>query len=128
MVRSPQRVRRHSAPRGRIQLASVASLGEVGFSPLELAPDLQVNGFTRLGQLELLQGAFVDASGNGGGSVLLGAAACASTARGCWRITTDRSMGPAWVWTCGSGRTPSLRMGHASRRIVWGPDTRGICG
>ncbi len=60
-----------SAPGGRIQLASVASPGEVVFSRLDLAPDLQVNSFTRLGRLELSQGAFLDASGNGGGSVLL---------------------------------------------------------
>jgi filamentous hemagglutinin family protein len=56
---------------GRIQLASVASPGEVGFSRLEWAPDLQVDGFTRLGRLELSQGAFLDASGHGGGTVLL---------------------------------------------------------
>ena len=49
----------------------MASPGEVVFGPLELAPDLQVHGFTRLGRLELSQGAFVDASGNGGGSVLM---------------------------------------------------------
>jgi filamentous hemagglutinin family protein len=59
------------APRGRIQLASVASPGGVMFSPLELAPDLQADSFTRLGRLTLSQGALVDASGNGGGSVLI---------------------------------------------------------
>jgi filamentous hemagglutinin family protein len=59
------------APRGRIQLASVAAPGEVGFSPLALAPDLQVDSFARLGRIALSQGAFVDASGNGGGVVLL---------------------------------------------------------
>jgi filamentous hemagglutinin family protein len=47
------------APSGRIQLASVAAPGEVGFSPLELAPDLQMNGFARLGRIALLQGALV---------------------------------------------------------------------
>jgi filamentous hemagglutinin family protein len=59
------------APSGRIQLASVASPGEVIFSPLELAPDLRVDAFVHLGRLELSQGAFLDASGNGGGTVLL---------------------------------------------------------
>jgi filamentous hemagglutinin family protein len=59
------------APRGRIQLASVASPRDVVFSPLEVAPDLQVDSFTRLGRLTLTQGAFLDASGNGGGTVLL---------------------------------------------------------
>jgi filamentous hemagglutinin family protein len=59
------------APSGRIQLASVASPGEVLFSRLELAPDLQVHSFTRLGRLELSQGGLLDVSGNGGGTVLL---------------------------------------------------------
>jgi filamentous hemagglutinin family protein len=59
------------APSGRIQLASVAAPGEVGFSPLELAPDLQVDSFAQLGRIALSQGAFLDASGNGGGTILL---------------------------------------------------------
>ena len=42
------------APKGRIQLVSVASPGEVVFSRLELAPELQIHGFARLGRLELL--------------------------------------------------------------------------
>lgn len=59
------------APSGRIQLASVASPGEVMFSPLELAPDLQVESFARLGRLDLSQNALLDVSGNGGGTVLI---------------------------------------------------------
>ena len=66
------------APSGRVQLASVASPGEVLFNPLELAPDLRVDSFARLGRLEFSQGALVDASGVGvagsggpGGSVLI---------------------------------------------------------
>jgi filamentous hemagglutinin family protein len=54
-----------SAPSGRIHLASVASPGEVGFSPLELAPDLQVDGFTRLGRIELSRAALVTARTEG---------------------------------------------------------------
>jgi filamentous hemagglutinin family protein len=66
------------APSGRVQLASVASPGEVLFSPLELAPDLRVDSFARLGRLEIAQGALLDASGVGaagrggpGGTVLI---------------------------------------------------------
>jgi filamentous hemagglutinin family protein len=59
------------APSGRIQLASVASPGEVLFSSLELTPDLQVDSFTRLGRLELSQGGLLDVSGNRGGTVLI---------------------------------------------------------
>ena len=56
---------------GRVQIASVASPGEVVFSPLELAPDLQVNSFARLGRLELSKNALLNVRGNGGGTVLL---------------------------------------------------------
>jgi filamentous hemagglutinin family protein len=59
------------APSGRIQLASVASPGEVAFSPLELAPDLHVHSFTRLGRLELSHGGLLDVSGESGGTVLI---------------------------------------------------------
>jgi filamentous hemagglutinin family protein len=59
------------APRGRVQLASVSSPGEVVLSPLELAPDLRVDAFARLGRLTLSQGAFIDVSGNGGGTMLV---------------------------------------------------------
>jgi hypothetical protein len=47
------------APGGRMQLASVASLGVV---PLELAPDLQVEGFARLGRIALSEAAKVAVS------------------------------------------------------------------
>ena len=66
------------APSGRIQIASVASPGEAIFSPLELAPDLQVGAFPHLGRLELSQGSLLDASGVGvagsggpGGTILI---------------------------------------------------------
>jgi filamentous hemagglutinin family protein len=54
------------APSGRIHVASLASPGEVRFSPLELAPDLQVDGFARLGRLALSQGARVNSTANYG--------------------------------------------------------------
>jgi large exoprotein involved in heme utilization and adhesion len=60
-----------AAPGGRIQLASVAAPGEVVFSRLDLAPDLQVDSVARLGRIELSQQALLDASGNGGGTVLI---------------------------------------------------------
>ena len=49
----------------------MASPGEVRFNPLELAPDLRVDGFARLGRLTLSQDALLSASGNRGGTVLL---------------------------------------------------------
>jgi hypothetical protein len=85
------------APGGRIQLASVASPGEVVFSPLELAPDLRVDSFTRLGRLALSQGAFLDASGNGGGSVLLRSG----------RLRVDG----AWIFADNNGSTNGMGLG-----------------
>jgi large exoprotein involved in heme utilization and adhesion len=60
-----------SAPGGRIQLASVASPGEVGFSPLELAPDLQLDSVARLGRIALSQGAHVTVSSDAGAGTVL---------------------------------------------------------
>jgi filamentous hemagglutinin family protein len=57
------------AASGRIQLASVASPGEVVLSPLELAPELRVEGVARLGQIALSQGVNVTVSSPGGGAV-----------------------------------------------------------
>jgi filamentous hemagglutinin family protein len=54
------------AASGRIQLASVASPGEVIFSSLELAPDLRVEGVARLGLITLSQGANVTVSSPAG--------------------------------------------------------------
>ncbi len=59
------------APSSRINLASMTSPGEVIPSRLELEPDLQVDGFARLGRIELAQGALLATSGNGGGTVLI---------------------------------------------------------
>jgi large exoprotein involved in heme utilization and adhesion len=59
------------APSGRIQLASVASPGDVRFGPLELAPDLQVEGFTQLGRLALSQGVNVTVSSDAGAGTIL---------------------------------------------------------
>ena len=59
------------APSGRIALASVVAPGEVHFTPMALAPALEVDGVTRLGRIALTQGATLKADGNGGGSVLL---------------------------------------------------------
>jgi len=40
-------------------------------SPVEMEPNLQVNAFTRLGQLTLSQHAFLNVSGTSGGTVLI---------------------------------------------------------
>jgi filamentous hemagglutinin family protein len=59
------------APSGRIQLASVAAAGEVIPVIAGPAPDLQVDRVVRLGRIEIAQNALIDASGNGGGTVLI---------------------------------------------------------
>jgi len=53
------------APGGRIHLVSVASPGEVGIEGVASAPDLGMAGFTRLGRIDLSQGAVVTV-GSGG--------------------------------------------------------------
>ena len=52
---------------GRIHITSVAAAGEV---PVDL-PEFNVDSFGRLGRVALSQGALIDASGDGGGSVLI---------------------------------------------------------
>jgi filamentous hemagglutinin family protein len=54
------------APSGRINLASVASPGTVTFSP-----SLNLEGFGRLGKIDLSDFSVVDASGDGGGTVVV---------------------------------------------------------
>ena len=69
------------APSGRIQLASVAAAGEVLPVTSGPAPDLQVDSVARLGRIALSPGeqgqrTFLDAGGNGGGTVLIRGDAC----------------------------------------------------
>ena len=69
------------APSGRIQLASVAAAGEVLPVTSGPAPDLQVDSVAQLGRIALSpdeqgQRTFLDASGNGGGTVLIRGEAC----------------------------------------------------
>ncbi len=58
------------APGGRINLASVSSLGEARLNTPGMAPDLAVDAFVELGNINLSQ-AFIDAGGNGGGTVII---------------------------------------------------------
>jgi filamentous hemagglutinin family protein len=58
------------APGGQLNLASVASAGEVELAPLEQARALRVDAFERLGKLNI-RDAVLDVSGNKGGTVRL---------------------------------------------------------
>src|SRR5262245_38832608 len=60
-----------SAPHGQVNLASVASAGEVIPTVSEQGPDLKMEGFSRLGKIEASQGAHITTDGAGGGSVLI---------------------------------------------------------
>ena len=63
-----------SAPSGRIQIASVASAGEVVILTPEQTPTFNANSFASLGQVQLSQRTVLDASdvsGKGGGSVII---------------------------------------------------------
>lgn len=59
------------APGGRIHLASVASAGEVLFQAAGQPPGLEVGAFPQLGKIDIQSGAFLDASGDGGGAVVI---------------------------------------------------------
>ncbi len=59
------------AESGRINIASVASPGEVVPNVPGEASDLQVDSFSSLGNIDLSQGAYLDAGGDGGGTVII---------------------------------------------------------
>src|SRR5437870_258840 len=59
------------APSRQVNIASVASAGEVVPSGPQQPPSLQVDSFTQLGRIELSQGTVVNTSGMGGGSVMI---------------------------------------------------------
>jgi filamentous hemagglutinin family protein len=60
---------RLSAPGGQINLASVASSGEILAGTLEQAPNVNGQTFGGLGAIQILKKSIIDASGNGGGMV-----------------------------------------------------------
>ena len=60
---------RLSAPGGQINLASVASAGEVLNGTLEPAPNINGNSFTAMGNISLSQGAALNVSGESAGAV-----------------------------------------------------------
>jgi filamentous hemagglutinin family protein len=59
------------APSGRINLASVASSGEVGLDLAGQGRLLDINTFERLGEINISRGARLDTSGNGGGTTVI---------------------------------------------------------
>jgi len=60
-----------SAPGGQINLASVASPGEVVAGTLAYAPNVNGQSFGALGSINISKQSVVDVSGNGGGTVLI---------------------------------------------------------
>jgi filamentous hemagglutinin family protein len=60
-----------SAPGGRIHLASVASPGEILAGTLDQAPNINGQSFGALGTIQVSQQSVIDASGDGGGTVLI---------------------------------------------------------
>src|SRR5215831_2515272 len=60
-----------SAPGGQINLASVASPGEILTGTLAQAPNINGQSFGALGAINISQQSVVDVSGNGGGTVLI---------------------------------------------------------
>ena len=60
---------RLSAPGGQINLASVASPGEILLSSLQSAPNINGQSFTAMGNISLSQGALLDVSADAAGTV-----------------------------------------------------------
>jgi filamentous hemagglutinin family protein len=60
-----------AAPGGQINLASVASSGDVGFNPVSERSELEVESFEQLGDMLIAEGGLVDVSGEGGGTVII---------------------------------------------------------
>ncbi len=70
VLTSPQ-VPSLGAPSGRINIASVASSGEVGLALAGQGRLLDIDTFERLGEINILRGARLDTSGNGGGTTVI---------------------------------------------------------
>ena len=62
---------RLSAPGGQINLASVASPGEILTGTLAQAPNISGQSFGNLGSIQISEQSVLDASGNGGGTVAI---------------------------------------------------------
>src|SRR5215472_3865363 len=60
-----------SAPGGQINLASVASPGEIQTGTLAQAPNINRQSFGAMGSINISQQSVLDASGDGGGTVLI---------------------------------------------------------
>ena len=60
-----------SAPGGQINLASVASPGEILAGNMAQAPNINGQSFGNLGAIQITKQSVIDVSGNGGGTVLI---------------------------------------------------------
>ena len=60
-----------SAQGGQINLASVASPGEILAGTMNQAPNINGQSFGALGTIQVLEQSHIDVSGNGGGTVLI---------------------------------------------------------
>ncbi len=97
------------APSGTIQLASVASAGEVVIGTTSTgAPDLKVDGFSRLGHISLSEVAILNASGDPGGTVQIRAGS----------LTADRSFIAATTFGNLSGTATALDLNVAGRILL----------
>ncbi|MFH1699657.1 MAG: filamentous hemagglutinin N-terminal domain-containing protein [Candidatus Zixiibacteriota bacterium] len=59
------------APSGRVNIASVASAGEVAFNAPGEVPDLKMESFDRLGNINISSSAYINAIGNPGGNIII---------------------------------------------------------
>ena len=103
-----------TAAQGRIELGSVAGVGEVSLSQTGNSIVLGYGSIDVFGTISLSNGAFVDASGEGGGDVQI---------RGARLEMTQGS--DIWVNTLGAGDAGELNINATERIDVSGSDPEG---
>jgi filamentous hemagglutinin family protein len=88
-----------SVPGGQINLASVASPGEILAGTLEQAPNRNGQTFGALGTIQISQNSVIDASGNGGGTVSI---------RGAQFVLNDSAIAASTIDSASSPLPPSI--------------------
>lgn len=89
---------RLSAPGGQINMASVASPGEILAGTLNKAPNINGQSFETLGTVEISKNSTIDSSGAGGGTILVrGGRFIVDDSTISANSTVGRRLDPAWL-------------------------------
>jgi filamentous hemagglutinin family protein len=102
-----------SAPGGQINFASVASAGEILYSGLQSAPNINGQSFTNMGSINLSGGSTLDVSANAAGMIKI---------RGGQLVMADATLAADTV--NGNGASPAIDVNVTGNLSV--SDTRGV--